>query len=137
MHHPSPGAPNGRDRVLSPPWWGADGPTGERRLPVFVVTHAEPEETPPGVRDRRDRERREAGECVDVGDKGVGVSGAEVGRQSIGAGLVDESSMRLVPVFIRGGTRMFGHPGDGRTQLATVEAIETAAATHPRFRIAR
>ena len=65
------------------------------------------------------------------------VSGAEVGQQSIGAGLVDESSMRLVPVFISSGTRMFGHPDDERIQPATVEAIETAAATHPRFRIAR
>ena len=40
MHRPSAGAPTGRDplrvrrergydRVLSPPWWVADGPTGE------------------------------------------------------------------------------------------------------------
>jgi dihydrofolate reductase len=30
------------------PWWGADGPAGPARVPVFVVTHAEPEEVPEG-----------------------------------------------------------------------------------------
>jgi dihydrofolate reductase len=29
-------------------WWGADGPAGPARVPVFVVTHAEPEDTPEG-----------------------------------------------------------------------------------------
>src|SRR3712207_6822028 len=33
----------------SVPWWGADGPTGPARVPVFVVTHAEPEDVPGGT----------------------------------------------------------------------------------------
>jgi hypothetical protein len=33
---------------LSVPWWGADGPTGPARVPVFVLTHAAPEESPEG-----------------------------------------------------------------------------------------
>jgi dihydrofolate reductase len=33
---------------ISVPWWGADGPAGPARVPVFVVTHAEPEEVPEG-----------------------------------------------------------------------------------------
>src|SRR5215510_5850988 len=28
------------------PWWGADGPTGDDRVPLFVVTHQAPEESP-------------------------------------------------------------------------------------------
>ena len=32
----------------SVPWWGADGPTGPARLPVFVVTHSVPEVVPEG-----------------------------------------------------------------------------------------
>jgi hypothetical protein len=49
-----------------------------------------------------------------AGDEDAGVSDAEVGRQSLGEGLVDESSMRLVPVLIwaaapgRSGTRATG-----------------------------
>jgi dihydrofolate reductase len=30
----------------SAPWWGADGPTGSPRRPVFVVTHDAPAESP-------------------------------------------------------------------------------------------
>ena len=51
---------------LSIPWWGADGPTGPARVPVFVLTHAEPEDAPEGgsvhLRNRRDRGRPGAGE---------------------------------------------------------------------------
>ncbi|WP_330630239.1 dihydrofolate reductase family protein [Halocatena halophila] len=28
------------------PWWGADGPTGPARCPVFVVTHEQPSDPP-------------------------------------------------------------------------------------------
>ena len=27
-------------------WWGADGPTGPARVPLFVVTHRVPEDAP-------------------------------------------------------------------------------------------
>jgi dihydrofolate reductase len=32
----------------SVPWWGADGPTGDARVPVFVVTHDAPVDAPEG-----------------------------------------------------------------------------------------
>jgi hypothetical protein len=48
------------------PWWGADGPTGPARRPVFIVTHEPPAEHPEGrgvhLRDRRDRACPGAGE---------------------------------------------------------------------------
>jgi len=99
---------------------------------VFVVTHAEPEETLPGVYAFAtvgiESAVRQAN--ATAGDKDVDVSGAEVGQQSIRPGLVNEISMRLVPVLNGSGTRMFKHLDDERIQLATV-------ATHQRFRIAR
>ncbi len=30
------------------PWWGADGPTGPARVPLFVLSHSEPEDVPAG-----------------------------------------------------------------------------------------
>jgi dihydrofolate reductase len=33
---------------ISVPWWGADGPTGPARVPMFVVSNSEPEEVPEG-----------------------------------------------------------------------------------------
>jgi len=33
---------------LSIPWWGADGPSGDLRIPVFVLTHTPPDDVPEG-----------------------------------------------------------------------------------------
>lgn len=40
--------PLGRETYdTSVPWWGADGPAGSARRPVFVVTHEAPADAPP------------------------------------------------------------------------------------------
>jgi dihydrofolate reductase len=123
---------------LSVPWWGADGPTGRARVPVFVVSNSEPEEVPDGgvytFVDRIERALEEA--KVAAGDKDVAVmGGADIGQQYIRAGLVDEISIHLVPVLFGGGTRMFEHLGSEHIQLETAGVIETPAATHLRFRV--
>ena len=122
------------------PWWGADGPTGSARRPVFVVTHEAPAESPEGgvytfvtdgIESALERAKAAAdGKIVTV------MGGASIGQQYIRAGLVDELSIHLVPVLFGGGTRMFEHLGGEHIQLETVEVIETPAATHMRFRIA-
>ena len=128
-----------RTYALSVPWWGADGPTGPARVPVFVVTHAEPEEVPEegvytfvtdGIESALEQAKMAAG------DKDVAVmGGAEMGQQYIGAGLVDEISIHLVPVLLGGGTRMFEHFGSEHIQLESAGVIETPEATHLRFRV--
>ena len=123
---------------LSIPWWGADGPAGPARVPVFVVTHAEPEEVPEGgvytfVTDGIEGALEEAKAAA--GDKYVAVMGAEIGQQFIRAGLIDEISIHLVPVLLGSGTRMFEHLGGEHIQLETAGVIETPDATHLRFRV--
>jgi hypothetical protein len=49
--------------------------------------------------------------------------------------LVDEISIRLVPVLFGGGTRMFEHLGGEHIQLETNSVIETPSAIHMRFRV--
>ena len=125
---------------LSVPWWGADGPSGPARIPVFVVSNSEPEEVPDGgvytFVDRIERALEEAKAAA--GDKDVAVmGGADIGQQYIRAGLVDEISIHFVPVMFGGGTRMFEHLGSEHIQLETAGAIETPAATHLRFRIVK
>src|SRR5215216_7650561 len=123
---------------LSVPWWGADGPAGPARVPVFVVTHAEPEEVPEGgvytfVTDGIESALEQAKAAA--GEKDVAVmGGADIGRQFIEAGLVDEISIHLVPVLFGSGTRMFEHLGGGHVQLETTSVIETPSAIHMRFR---
>ena len=121
----------------SVPWWGADGPTGDARLPVFVLSHRAPDGVPDGgvytfvdgVEAALEQARAAAG------DKGVTVmGGAETGRQFIEAGLVDELSIHLVPIVLGDGTRMFEGLG---VELENLEALQTPAATHLRLRVAQ
>ena len=73
-----------------------------------------------------------------AGEKGVTVmGGAETGQQFLRAGLVDELSIHLVPVLFGSGTRMFDNLGDQHLQLEPAETIQTAAATHLRYRVAK
>jgi dihydrofolate reductase len=72
------------------PWWGADGPSGPARNPLFVVTHKAPADSPPGgvytfVTDGI-KSALEQAKAV-AADKNVTVmGGAETGRQYIAAG---------------------------------------------------
>lgn len=119
---------------LSVPWWGADGPAGPARVPLFVVTHAGPEEVPEGgvytfVTDGIEEALEQARAAAR--DKDVAVmGGADIGQQYIRAGLVDEISIHLVPVLLGSGTRMFEYLGGEHIQLETTGVIETLEATH-------
>jgi dihydrofolate reductase len=86
--------------------WGDENPWG---LPFFIVTHR-PEEEPEGghftfvsgVEEAVER----AGEAA--GDKDVHVmGGADVIRQALGAGIVDELSIIIAPVVLGGGKHLF------------------------------
>lgn len=124
----------------SVPWWGADGPTGPARRPVFVVSHDVPKDTPKGgVYSFVDGiEAALARAKAAAGDKDVTVmGGADIAQQYIRAGLVDEISIHLVPVLFGSGTRLFEHLGNEHIQLETAKVIETAAAIHLRFRVVK
>ena len=86
--------------------WGDENPFG---VPVFVVTNR-PEEEPPGghfafvagVEEAVARAREAAG------DKNVSIGGgADVIRQALAGGLVDELSIVIAPVTLGGGKRLF------------------------------
>src|SRR5262245_20298835 len=117
-------------------WWGADGPSGSARRPLFVVTHQAPATTPEGgvytfVTDGIERALERA-QAAAGGDDVVVMGGADLGRQYLAAGLVDEIQVHLAPVLLGAGTRMF----DGQhLALETIEVIETPAAVHQRYRV--
>ena len=86
--------------------WGDENPWG---LPFFIVTHR-PEEEPeggaftfvPGVKEAVERAvEAAAGKDVHV------MGGAEVIRQALEAGLVDELTIIIAPVVLGGGKRLF------------------------------
>ena len=96
----------GRSTYEAAGHWGDENPWG---LPFFIVTHR-PEEEPPGgaftfvsgVEEAVARAREAAGE-KDVHVMG----GADVIRQALAAGLVDELTIIVAPVVLGGGKRLF------------------------------
>jgi dihydrofolate reductase len=98
--------------------WGDQNPWG---LPFFIVTHR-PEEEPEGgeftfvagVEAAVERAREAAG------DKDVHImGGAEIIRQALEAGIVDELSIIIAPVVLGGGKRLF----EGFSQSLDLEQL--------------
>ena len=81
-----------------------------------------------GIEQALERAQAAAG-AADV----VVMGGAELGRQFLAAGLIDEIQIHLAPVLLGAGTRMFD---EVELALATIEVIETPDA-HQRFRVLR
>jgi dihydrofolate reductase len=115
--------------------WGDENPWG---LPVFIVTHR-PEEEPEGgaftfvsgVEEAVAQARQAAG------DKDVHVmGGADVIRQALDAGLVDELTIIIAPVVLGGGKRLF----DGFSRSLELEHIglrQSPFATFIDYRVKR
>jgi dihydrofolate reductase len=127
---------NTYDQSLS--GWGLNGPTGDVRLPVFVLTHRPTPDPPAGgvytlVTEGVDTLVRQAKAAA--GDKDVSMSGSAVGRELLQAGHVDELWVSLVPVLFGDGARFYEHAGGHHIRLDMIEAIPTATVTHLHYRV--
>jgi dihydrofolate reductase len=121
-------------------WWGDDPPF---HVPVFVLTHHERDPLPleggttftfvtDGIESALEQARGAAG----VEDVVIG-GGADVIRQYLAAGLVDELSISLAPVLLGGGERLLDGLGDAAIELEQVDAIAAPGVTHLRYRVVR
>jgi dihydrofolate reductase len=98
--------------------WGDTNPFG---MPFFIVTHR-PEEQPPGDDFTFVGSLPEAIEraTAAAGDKRVNVmGGADVIRQALAGGYVDELGIIVAPVVLGGGKRLF----DGFTESLDLEHV--------------
>ena len=120
--------------------WGDPPPF---RMPVFVVTHEARELLPmqggttytfvtDGIEAALERARAAAG------DKNVGIwGGANIMRQYLKAGLLDELQIHLIPVLLGGGVRLFEDLDPEGIELRRRSSIETPGATHLRFDVVK
>lgn len=69
-----------------------------------------------------------------AGEKNVVLMGADVSRQFLRAGLVDELHLTLVPVLLGSGVRLFDAPQDEPVPLAPFMAVESDGVCHLRYR---
>jgi dihydrofolate reductase len=115
--------------------WGDRNPWG---LPLYIVTHR-PDEQPPGDEFRfvAGVEDAVARAVEAAGGKDVSVmGGADVIRQALAAGVVDELSIVVAPVVLGGGKRLF----DGFTASFELEHLgvrQSPFATFVDYRVRR
>ena len=72
-----------------------------------------------------------------AGDKDVAVGAASIAQQCLGAGLLDEIHVDLVPVLLGGGVRLFEHLGAGSRALEITRVVEGTGVTHLTFRVVK
>ena len=121
-------------------WWGDDPPFHH---PVFVVTHHAREPLPKeggttftfvsdGIESALDQAREAAG------GKDVALGGgADVARQYLRAGLIDEMQIHLVPVLLGGGASLLDELDGAGVRLEQVRAIEAPGVTHLTYRLVK
>lgn len=93
--------------------------------PFFVLTHRPAIEAPAGVVFVDDLRTAVTLAKETAGDKYVCILGANVAKQCIEAGLLDEILMFFAPVLLGDGVRIFDKPGGAKVRLAPVSG-ETA-----------
>ena len=118
--------------------WGGKHPMG---VPVVVVTHTVPQEwtyegspftfVTDGVESAIEKAR------VIAGDKNIGVGGANITRQCLKLGLLDEIQIDLVPVLLGQGVRLFEYLGIEPIELENTGVSESPGVTHLSFRVVK
>jgi dihydrofolate reductase len=120
--------------------WGDPPPFG---MPVFIVTHEKRKPLPmqggttytfvtEGIEAALELARAAAG------DKNVGIwGGANIIRQYLKAGLLDELHLQLIPILLGGGVRLFEDFDPEGIELRRASSIETPGATHLRFSLVK
>ena len=72
-----------------------------------------------------------------AGDKYVNVIGANIAKQCLEAGELDEVLLLYAPVMLGDGTRLFDHPGGRTVRLERLSTTETPLATSLWFKVLR
>jgi dihydrofolate reductase len=117
--------------------WGEDPGFG---VPVFVVTHR-PHETvvkgdtsfefvTGGILDALERARAAA-----AGKDIIVMGGADLLRQYLAAGLVDEFTLTIAPVLLGAGKRLFDGISNTELTFERTSVVESPFATHLRYRV--
>ncbi|APU15554.1 MULTISPECIES: dihydrofolate reductase family protein [Actinoalloteichus] len=94
---------------------------GQWSGPTFVLTHHVPAEPEVDVTFSDDLHGAVAAARAAAGDKIVGVLGADVARQCIEAGLLDELLVSIAPVLLGDGVRLFDRPGGSPVRLQVLD----------------
>jgi dihydrofolate reductase len=119
-------------------WWGDNPPF---HTPVFVLTHHRraPLQMEGGttfifVTDGIESTFDQAKHAAGGRDVLLG-GGASVAQQYLGAGLIDEFELHVVPILLADGERLLENVGD--LKLEQVRTIEAPGVTHIKYRVVK
>jgi dihydrofolate reductase len=119
-------------------WWGDDPPF---HTPVFIVTHHARDAVikdggttfnfvTGGIESALEQAREAAG------DRDVALGGgANLARQYLKAGLIDDMQIHLVPVLLGDGARLFDQLGDADLTLECTRAVQAPGVAHLDYRV--
>jgi dihydrofolate reductase len=102
--------------------------SGEWHGPVFVLTHNPPAQPVPDVTFVSGLHEGVAAAREAAGDRYVNVLGADVARQTLAAGLLDEILVFVAPVLLGDGTRLHHMPGGAEVTLERLRSAESPLA---------
>jgi dihydrofolate reductase len=105
--------------------------------PSFVLTHRPERSSDPDVTFVGDLGSALAGAKAAAGERYVNVLGADVARQCLEAGELDEILTIIAPVLLGDGTRLFDHPGGTNVRLERIGLSELPHATMLWMRVVR
>jgi dihydrofolate reductase len=119
-------------------WWGDNPPF---QTPVFVLTHyaREPLVMEGGttfyfVTDGIESALKQARRAADDKDVALG-GGANVAQQYLNAGLIDQLTLHLVPMFLGGGERLFDGIDAKKVSLEVVDLVHSPVVSHLRYEV--
>ncbi len=116
-----------REGAMSGAWHG----------PQFVLTHEPPDAVPPDVTFVTDLAGGITAAKAAAGDRYVNILGADVARQALAAGLVDEVLTFVAPTLLGDGTRLFHQPGSPPVRLERLTQREHPLAAELWYRVVR
>ena len=114
--------------------WAGDHHDG---VPIFVLTHAAPEEPAPGAaRYVTDG----IASCVAqakaaAGGRDILLHGAATAQECLRAGLLDEMELQLMPVLLGQGRRLFEDLPPDHIELELLRALDGPGVLHLRYRV--
>jgi dihydrofolate reductase len=103
--------------------------SGQWRGPAFVLAHEPPPHEVPDVTFVNDLETGVAAAREAAHGRYVNILGAEVARECLAAGLLDEILVFVVPLLLGDGTRLFDWPGGRSVDLVKHEVVDGPGAT--------
>lgn len=110
---------------------------GAWKGPSIVLTHNPPTGPVPDTEFVGDLDTAVAAARAAAGDRYVNILGADVARQCLAAGVLDEVLVFIVPALLGDGVRLFDHPGGKHVALERIGDSGAPDATSLWLRVVR